>query len=159
MEAEQAAAPIPRYWTSEEHSRYLVGLHVFGIHKPKEISVIVGTRNNRQVANHQQKIFERIIRNTKKHVLNNNREGDVGPDVPMVSNPAMPVNYRRYVPCTWGLILLATTAEELKLGELWQILLIESIYIKSEYFIRLGRKLYNEDIAVIVCQLQRDISA
>lgn len=112
-----APSPTRRYWTLDEHARYLVGFHIFGHHNIPDIATTaVVTRNVSQVRSHQQKTFERIIRNTKKHVRGNNREGEMGPYVPIASTPWNPVSEKRYVPSGWGLVLLATTAEELMLG-------------------------------------------
>lgn len=109
--------PICRYWTPEEHARYLVGLDIFGHRNSMDIATFVFTRNVLQVRSHQQNTFESIIKNTAKHISDKGREGEMGPHVPIASGPSNRVNKKRYVPSGWGLILLATAAEELTLGE------------------------------------------
>mmetsp|Transcript_27972 Transcript_27972/g.70522 ORF Transcript_27972/g.70522 Transcript_27972/m.70522 type:complete len:277 (+) Transcript_27972:95-925(+) len=48
-----------RYWSEEEHERFLVGLQRFGSDH-KAISEVVGTRTVRQVRSHSQKFFLKV---------------------------------------------------------------------------------------------------
>eukprot|EP00188_Purpureofilum_apyrenoidigerum_P000646 Plantae.Rhodophyta-Purpureofilum_apyrenoidigerum.ctg12964.p1 GENE.Plantae.Rhodophyta-Purpureofilum_apyrenoidigerum.ctg12964~~Plantae.Rhodophyta-Purpureofilum_apyrenoidigerum.ctg12964.p1 ORF type:complete len:207 (+),score=44.48 Plantae.Rhodophyta-Purpureofilum_apyrenoidigerum.ctg12964:401-1021(+) len=51
-----------RYWTSEEHQRFLEGLAKFGHKDVKAISNYVATRNATQVRTHAQKYYLRLSR-------------------------------------------------------------------------------------------------
>lgn len=55
-----------RYWTAEEHSRFLEGLKLFGQKDIKSISRHVGTRSATQVRTHAQKYYLRIERERAK---------------------------------------------------------------------------------------------
>eukprot|EP00871_Galdieria_phlegrea_P002705 jgi/Galph1/3435/GphlegSOOS_G2113.1 len=55
-----------RYWTREEHSRFLKGLAIFGCKDIKSISNYVGTRNSTQVRTHAQKYYQRLARELLK---------------------------------------------------------------------------------------------
>ena len=48
-----------RYWTDEEHQKFLTGILKFGNSNDLEIAKFVGTRNRRQVATHKQKHFKK----------------------------------------------------------------------------------------------------
>lgn len=70
-----ASAPAPpeeqkktssRYWTAEEHARFLEGLQLFGQKDIKGISRHVGTRSATQVRTHAQKYYLRIERERQK---------------------------------------------------------------------------------------------
>ncbi|GJD05651.1 Myb-like protein I [Galdieria sulphuraria] len=51
-----------RYWTPEEHQRFLVAIQKYGHKDVKAIANYVGTRNRTQVRTHAQKYFQRISR-------------------------------------------------------------------------------------------------
>lgn len=55
-----------RYWTPEEHARFLEGLELFGQKDIKAISRHVGTRSATQVRTHAQKYYLRIERERAK---------------------------------------------------------------------------------------------
>ncbi|KAI0565054.1 SANT domain containing protein [Gracilaria domingensis] len=55
-----------RYWTADEHSRFLEGLRLFGQKDIKAIARHVGTRNATQVRTHAQKYYLRIERERAK---------------------------------------------------------------------------------------------
>ena len=55
-----------RYWTDEEHQRFLEALEKFGPKDVKSISNYVSTRNATQVRTHAQKYFLRLERENKK---------------------------------------------------------------------------------------------
>ncbi|KAJ8906250.1 hypothetical protein NDN08_002743 [Rhodosorus marinus] len=55
-----------RYWTSEEHQRFLEGLAMYGHRDVKAISKHVGTRNATQVRTHAQKYYLRLSRQAGK---------------------------------------------------------------------------------------------
>lgn len=55
-----------RYWTADEHSRFLEGLKLFGQKDIKSISRHVGTRSATQVRTHAQKYYLRIERERAK---------------------------------------------------------------------------------------------
>jgi len=55
-----ASTRQPRYWTSDEHERFLQAVAIFGPKAVKEISFYVGTRTTTQVRTHSQKYFKRV---------------------------------------------------------------------------------------------------
>ena len=55
-----------RYWTADEHNRFLEGLRLFGQKDIKSISRHVGTRSATQVRTHAQKYYLRIERERQK---------------------------------------------------------------------------------------------
>lgn len=55
-----------RYWTADEHARFLEGLELFGQKDIKSISRHVGTRSATQVRTHAQKYYLRIARERSK---------------------------------------------------------------------------------------------
>mmetsp|Transcript_17528 Transcript_17528/g.36393 ORF Transcript_17528/g.36393 Transcript_17528/m.36393 type:complete len:482 (-) Transcript_17528:482-1927(-) len=55
-----------RYWTQEEHKRFLEGLELYGHKDIKGIARHVGTRNATQVRTHAQKYYLRLARETSK---------------------------------------------------------------------------------------------
>jgi len=62
-----------RYWTPEEHERFLEALEKYGCKDVKAISNFVGTRSATQVRTHAQKYFLRLEREKT-------RDGDESPD-------------------------------------------------------------------------------
>jgi len=58
--------PQSRYWTPEEHQRFLEALTKFGHKDVKAISMHVSTRNATQVRTHAQKYFLRLERERRK---------------------------------------------------------------------------------------------
>ena len=52
-----------RYWTTEEHKQFLIGLEKYGARDVKAIASLVGTRNATQVRTHAQKYFLRLQSN------------------------------------------------------------------------------------------------
>lgn len=54
-----------RYWTSNEHKRFLEALQKFGTKDVRSIATYVGSRNATQVRTHAQKYFLRIAREAK----------------------------------------------------------------------------------------------
>ncbi|KAA8493120.1 Myb-like protein I [Porphyridium purpureum] len=68
-----AAKPPPaaetrnrRYWTAEEHDRFLDGLNIYGSKDIKGIARHVGTRNATQVRTHAQKYYLRLSREAER---------------------------------------------------------------------------------------------
>lgn len=57
-----------RYWTADEHARFLQGLKLFGHKDIKSISRHVGTRSATQVRTHAQKYYLRIERERAKSI-------------------------------------------------------------------------------------------
>mmetsp|Transcript_35997 Transcript_35997/g.81022 ORF Transcript_35997/g.81022 Transcript_35997/m.81022 type:complete len:460 (-) Transcript_35997:206-1585(-) len=55
-----------RYWTDEEHQRFLDAIQKFGHKDVKAISQVVGTRSATQVRTHAQKYFMRLARSSKQ---------------------------------------------------------------------------------------------
>ncbi|KAL6062571.1 Myb-like protein I [Balamuthia mandrillaris] len=55
-----------RYWTPEEHQRFLEGVEKYGPKDVKAIAAHVGTRNPTQVRTHAQKYYLRIERERKR---------------------------------------------------------------------------------------------
>lgn len=49
-----------RYWTDEEHQRFLEGVRLFGANNHKAIAAVVRTRNSAQVRSHSQKFFKKL---------------------------------------------------------------------------------------------------
>lgn len=67
--------PQSRYWTPEEHQRFLEALQKYGHKDVKSISLHVSTRNATQVRTHAQKYFLRLERERrKKEEISNNDE-------------------------------------------------------------------------------------
>lgn len=64
--------PQSRYWTPEEHQRFLEALQKYGHKDVKSISMHVATRNATQVRTHAQKYFLRLERERRKKEENNN---------------------------------------------------------------------------------------
>jgi SHAQKYF class myb-like DNA-binding protein len=60
--------PQSRYWTPEEHQRFLEALNKYGHKDVKAISMHVNTRNATQVRTHAQKYFLRLERERRKKV-------------------------------------------------------------------------------------------
>jgi len=60
-----AAPKQKRYWSEDEHGRFLLGLQRFGSDH-KAISEVVGTRTIRQVRSHSQKFFLKIQERASK---------------------------------------------------------------------------------------------
>mmetsp|Transcript_12189 Transcript_12189/g.37171 ORF Transcript_12189/g.37171 Transcript_12189/m.37171 type:complete len:207 (+) Transcript_12189:436-1056(+) len=56
-----------RYWTSEEHQKFLEGLAKFGHKDVKAISNYVATRNATQVRTHAQKYYLRLSREAARN--------------------------------------------------------------------------------------------
>jgi len=64
-----ASAKVPgqsRYWTPEEHKRFLEALQLYNHKDLKAIANHVGTRNQTQVRTHTQKYFMKIVREAKR---------------------------------------------------------------------------------------------
>ena len=49
-----------RYWSEEEHRRFLEAVRCFGAHNHKAIASYVSTRNSTQVRSHSQKFFKKL---------------------------------------------------------------------------------------------------
>ena len=49
-----------RYWTDEEHSKFVEGMKLFGAKDAKKIAKHVGTRDSTQVRSHAQKYFIKL---------------------------------------------------------------------------------------------------
>lgn len=62
----EAKKPSSRYWTPEEHKRFLEGLELYGPREIKSISRHVGTRSATQVRTHAQKYWLRVERERVK---------------------------------------------------------------------------------------------
>jgi len=59
--------PQSRYWTAEEHDRFLDAVKRFGPKDVKAIAQYVGSRNPTQVRTHAQKFFLRMVLQTHSH--------------------------------------------------------------------------------------------
>lgn len=64
--AKEKKKPQSRYWTPEEHQRFLEALQKYGHKDVKSISMHVSTRNATQVRTHAQKYFLRLERERRK---------------------------------------------------------------------------------------------
>eukprot|EP00189_Rhodosorus_marinus_P009776 CAMPEP_0184741342 /NCGR_PEP_ID=MMETSP0315-20130426/4355_1 /TAXON_ID=101924 /ORGANISM="Rhodosorus marinus, Strain UTEX LB 2760" /LENGTH=287 /DNA_ID=CAMNT_0027211547 /DNA_START=96 /DNA_END=959 /DNA_ORIENTATION=- len=53
---------LPRYWTEEEHRKFLEGRKLYGPKNYAAISAVVGTRTPKQVRTHAQKYEMRLVR-------------------------------------------------------------------------------------------------
>lgn len=112
---EYALRISPRYWQPDEHQRYLQGLRKCGYRDAVGMSKIVKTRGSCQTRNHQQKYFEKVIRETRRHVEVYRRQDELGPFVRInTSRCHRAVNDKRYVPAGWGMIVFGTIADDLK---------------------------------------------
>ena len=67
-----------RYWTDEEHHRFLEAIQKFGHKDVKAISSFVGSRNATQVRTHAQKYFMRMARSNKARGGGSLRAFDIG---------------------------------------------------------------------------------
>eukprot|EP00871_Galdieria_phlegrea_P000311 jgi/Galph1/1280/GphlegSOOS_G6103.1 len=67
-------AQVPRYWTAEEHRRFLEALSQFGHRDLKAISSYVGTRSIIQCRTHLQKYFMRIAREASQSTMEDSLE-------------------------------------------------------------------------------------
>lgn len=59
-------APQSRYWSKDEHERFLEALEKFGKKDVKSISAYVGTRSPTQVRTHSQKYFLKLKRESER---------------------------------------------------------------------------------------------
>lgn len=66
--------PQSRYWTPEEHQRFLEALQKYGHKDVKSISMHVSTRNATQVRTHAQKYFLRLERERRKKEENSSNQ-------------------------------------------------------------------------------------
>jgi SHAQKYF class myb-like DNA-binding protein len=57
---ESKAMNKSRYWTEEEHERFLQAISVFGAYDHKAIAKFVGSRSQGQVRSHSQKFFKKL---------------------------------------------------------------------------------------------------
>ncbi|KAI0563905.1 Myb-like DNA-binding protein [Gracilaria domingensis] len=73
-----------RYWTPEEHERFLAGMKACGPKNYMQISEYVGTRNPKQVRTHAQKYQKRLEREDAKR-RRDTRHGRVNSSSPMTS--------------------------------------------------------------------------
>eukprot|EP00184_Porphyridium_aerugineum_P007862 CAMPEP_0184691702 /NCGR_PEP_ID=MMETSP0313-20130426/468_1 /TAXON_ID=2792 /ORGANISM="Porphyridium aerugineum, Strain SAG 1380-2" /LENGTH=821 /DNA_ID=CAMNT_0027149461 /DNA_START=823 /DNA_END=3288 /DNA_ORIENTATION=- len=62
LDNEKGDQKSSRYWTPEEHDRFLDGLKIYGSKDIKNIAKHVGTRNATQVRTHAQKYYLRLSR-------------------------------------------------------------------------------------------------
>lgn len=72
-----------RYWTEEEHQRFLDAIQNYGHKDVKAIASVVGTRNATQVRTHAQKYFIKLARSRKQSQTNGqlmNSDGTSNPD-------------------------------------------------------------------------------
>ncbi|KAK4529666.1 hypothetical protein CCYA_CCYA02G0523 [Cyanidiococcus yangmingshanensis] len=63
-------ATQPRYWSEQEHSRFLEALELYGFRDVRAIAEHVATRTATQVRTHAQKYYLRLAREAAKLVLN-----------------------------------------------------------------------------------------
>jgi len=61
----------PRYWTPDEHQRFLEALEKYGSKDVRAIANHVRTRNATQVRTHAQKYFLRVAKESKEHIILN----------------------------------------------------------------------------------------
>jgi len=57
--------PKKRYWSEDEHKRFLEALEIYGIKNKKMIAEYVGTRDQTQVRHHAEKYFLRLRKEKK----------------------------------------------------------------------------------------------
>lgn len=57
---EPESAAQSRYWTEEEHHKFVEAVRCFGAHNHKAIASYVTTRNSTQVRSHSQKFFKKL---------------------------------------------------------------------------------------------------
>jgi SHAQKYF class myb-like DNA-binding protein len=65
-----ALTPQPRYWSEQEHLRFLQALELYGFKDVRSIAEHVATRTATQVRTHAQKYYLRLAREAAKLVLN-----------------------------------------------------------------------------------------
>ena len=58
-----------RYWTDEEHKRFLEGMTRYGLKNLKRISAYVGTRTAEQVRTHAQKYMVKFERDRTRKLV------------------------------------------------------------------------------------------
>eukprot|EP00171_Calliarthron_tuberculosum_P017870 IDg17870t1 len=67
-----------RYWTNDEHQRFLAAIKTCGPKNYVEIAEMVGTRNAKQVRTHAQKFQKKLEREEAKRREDLQRHGGVG---------------------------------------------------------------------------------
>ena len=67
-----------RYWTEEEHQRFLEAINIYGPKDVKNIAKFVGTRNPTQVRSHAQKYSMKMSRQQKSGTKGGKQAGGHG---------------------------------------------------------------------------------
>eukprot|EP00188_Purpureofilum_apyrenoidigerum_P004929 Plantae.Rhodophyta-Purpureofilum_apyrenoidigerum.ctg59646.p1 GENE.Plantae.Rhodophyta-Purpureofilum_apyrenoidigerum.ctg59646~~Plantae.Rhodophyta-Purpureofilum_apyrenoidigerum.ctg59646.p1 ORF type:complete len:290 (+),score=74.58 Plantae.Rhodophyta-Purpureofilum_apyrenoidigerum.ctg59646:153-1022(+) len=69
---------LPRYWTEDEHRKFLEGRKIYGPKNYAAISVLVGTRTPKQVRTHAQKYEMRLVRESAMRSFFSSRDNAQG---------------------------------------------------------------------------------
>lgn len=113
LAAENGERKQSRYWTADEHERFLAAAHAVGPKNYVQISEIVGTRNARQVRTHAQKYQQRLDREERKRRQEAGLdEGGVGAAAAVVVAEAAKAAMNGQVPGV-GVRIGSTAAKEL----------------------------------------------
>jgi SHAQKYF class myb-like DNA-binding protein len=74
---------ICRYWSEEEHEKFLDAMQTLGPKDVKAIAAFVGTRSATQVRTHAQKYFLKLVSKIRKLVERESEGEEGGVEVPM----------------------------------------------------------------------------
>ncbi|KAJ1468437.1 hypothetical protein T484DRAFT_1984223 [Baffinella frigidus] len=74
-----------RYWSDEEHQKFLEGVNKFGAKDVRAISFVVGTRTATQVRSHAQKFFMKLASQNKSSDQDTRGNPDRDPNIPIAS--------------------------------------------------------------------------
>lgn len=81
----------PRYWTKEEHDRFLEGVARFGRKDVDRIAEIVQTKNRIQVRTHAQKYFLKLAKQLE-HAAEQRIAEETEPEVPITPTRAAEID-------------------------------------------------------------------
>lgn len=115
---------VSRYWTDEEHARFLSALNTVRPENDKfeYLSHRVGTRTALQTRTHYQKWVQKVIKATKKTVLDRKDEKiywkDLDDDSKLLLEGKVDISESKTskisVPDSWGIVMLSEVLEEIK---------------------------------------------
>lgn len=75
--SDDGASRQSRYWTPDEHQRFLAGRRTYGPRNYQQIAEVVGTRNAKQVRTHSQKYQQKLEREKARRRGDSRISGDV----------------------------------------------------------------------------------
>lgn len=113
--AETKKLVTTRYWTDEEHERFISGINKHGHKNFSAISGMIGTRGRTQTRTHAQKFYIRVVRHVKKLALERDEVSGVPIDKAERSgnNLINDMTRNHTVPAPLGLLLLSTVSTDI----------------------------------------------